>query len=405
MSQQDAAMAVPAVPLVAFDPASIPDVTIRRITRIRLTAVRPREVGRVHRSTYNPQVRVCWEEPFNLVETDSGFHPIGWCRAPDEQMRRLIGKSLRTLFGPDGLVRPAYRFAGMLLWEVLGQALGQPVYVLLGARGPADVLTYDSSIYPSDMNAADPAAGDRYLIDSLRSGLSQGHKHFKLKIGRGGRYPDLVTREAGLARDIHITWHAREYLGPDSAILVDANNEYTLEEAQRYLTEVAGARIGWIEEPFPESMEQTGALKHFILERGLDVAIADGEGGWAERPAESAALLEQLVTARVLDVVQRPLRAYGFNEWLELLPLLARSGARAAPHNWGGYVVQFHAAHLARGTGLCTYLETDIMVNPDVDATGFVRRNGLLSVPDTPGFGWRIDPDLFKWKEPVGVWD
>jgi hypothetical protein len=45
------------------------------------------------------------------------------------------------------------------------------------------------------------------------------------------------------------------------------------------------------------------------------------------------------------------------------------------------------------------------MVNPDVDASGFRRHDGLLSVPDAPGFGWRVDPDLFKWIEPVGVWE
>jgi hypothetical protein len=44
------------------------------------------------------------------------------------------------------------------------------------------------------------------------------------------------------------------------------------------------------------------------------------------------------------------------------------------------------------------------MVNPDVDAAGFVLRDGRMSVPDTPGFGWRIDPDLFKCIEPAGVW-
>jgi L-alanine-DL-glutamate epimerase-like enolase superfamily enzyme len=390
--------------LVAFDPAAIPDVTIRRITRIRLSAFRPREVGRVHRSAYNPQVRIEWPKPFNLVETDAPITPVCWCRAPGEQMRRLIGKSLRALFGPNGTVLPAYRFAGMLLWEVLGQALRRPVYALLGDRGPPAVPTYDSSIYPSDMNARDPAAGDRYLVESLGYGLSQGHKHFKLKVGRGGRYGDIIGREEGLARDIRVTWKAREHLGPESAILVDANDEYTLDEAKRYLTEVAGARIGWLEEPFPESLGHTGALKRFIDERGLDVAIADGEGGWGDDLPGADTLLKQLVEQRIVRVVQRPLRSYGFNECLELLPLLARHGAQASPHNWGGFVVQYMAAHLARGWGHCTYLETDIMSIPDVDATGFVRRDGLLSVPDTPGFGWRLDPDLFRWVEPVGVW-
>ena len=389
---------------VAYDPAEIPRLTIRRITRIQLKAFRPREVGRVHRSAYNPQIRIDWAEPFNLVETDEGLRVIGWCRAPGEQMEQLIGRPLPSLFGTDGLVLPEFRFAGMLLWDVLGRALGQPVYALLGNRGPATVPTYDSSIYPSDMNGVDPAAGDRYLIDALDDGLCHGHKHFKLKIGRGGRFKDIVSRDEGLARDVRITWRAREYLGPESAILVDVNNEYTLDEAQRYLTEVADARIGWIEEPFPESLAETGALKRFIQERGLDVAVADGEGGWGNTPQESATLLDELVSQRILDVVQRPLRAYGFNEWLELVPLLARHGTLAAPHNWGGNVVQYMAAHLARGLGHCSYLETDIMHNPDVDATGYVRQNGRLAVPDTPGFGWTIDPDLFKWLEPVGVW-
>jgi L-alanine-DL-glutamate epimerase-like enolase superfamily enzyme len=389
---------------VAYDPATIPAITIRRITRIQLKAFRPREVGRVHRSRYNPQVRIDWAEPFNLVETDAGLRVIGWCRAPGEQMERLIGRALPSLFGAEGLVLPEFRFAGMLLWDVLGRALDQPVYALLGDRGPAAVPTYDSSIYPSDMNAVDPAAGDRYLIDALDHGLRNGHRHFKLKVGRGGRYKDVIDRDEGLARDVRITWKAREHLGAESAILVDANNEYTLDEAKRYLSEVAGAHVGWLEEPFEESLEETGALKQFILERGLNVAIADGEEGWGQTPAASAALLEALVSQHIVDVVQRPLRAYGFNEWLELMPLLARHGAQAAPHNWGGNVVQYMAAHLARGLGHCSYLESDVMVNPDVDAGGYVRKDGLLAVPDVPGFGWTIDPDLFRWAEPVGMW-
>ena len=96
---------------VAYDPGDIPRVTIRKITRVRLDATRPREVGQVHRATSSPQAALRWSVPANLVETDVGLRIVGWCRAPNrpdapsDQMQQLIGKSLPDLFGDDGLVR------------------------------------------------------------------------------------------------------------------------------------------------------------------------------------------------------------------------------------------------------------------------------------------------------------
>ena len=71
----------------------------------------------------------------------------------------------------------------------------------------------------------------------------------------------------------------REAAGEDAKILVDANNGTTLNIAKDILERCEDVGIYWFEEPFPEDGAFNEDFKQFIIEKGYDTLVADGESG------------------------------------------------------------------------------------------------------------------------------
>ena len=102
----------------------------------------------------------------------------------------------------------------------MGKQLGQPVYGVaagfVGKSAPAAlrVPCYDTSLYLDDLHLADQDAAVALLTDEAQQGYVRGHRHFKIKVGRGARHLPL---EAGTQRDIAIIHAVRAVAGPAPA--------------------------------------------------------------------------------------------------------------------------------------------------------------------------------------------
>ncbi|MAG96369.1 MAG: mandelate racemase, partial [Rhodospirillaceae bacterium] len=172
--------------------------------------------------------------------------------------------------------------------------------------------------------------------------------------------------------------------------LIDANNGYTPAQAREVLSQVADCDIHWVEEPFPEDRDECVSLKRFIEQEGWSTLVADGEGS---EPHDAA--FTEIVRAGGIDVVQFDMRGYTLTKWLRYLPVLEETGALAAPHNWGSHLSGFYIAQFGRGCARFSAAETDQMVMPAVVAADYELVDGMRKVPDTPGFGLTLDPDVF----------
>jgi D-galactarolactone cycloisomerase len=324
-----------------------------------------------------------------VVTTDrgaTGWGPRCWWNGHDfvpdaSGLDGVIGRSLAELFDPAiGTIAPEARPLDIALHDLVARILDVPVYAMLGGAGSRDVALYSGAVYFDDLDPEDAPVG----VDAIRRDIQMdtvlGHRDFKLKIGRGHKW---MPRDAGMARDIEVTRRARE-LAPNARIMVDSNTGYSVEDAEEYLRAVADCDLYWLEEPLPENEEDFRRIRAILDEVSPATRLADGE---------SAPDTEQLVdlgAKGLLGVAQMDVVGYGITLWREVMPRFAANGVDTSPHTWGNPVATHYAAHLAAGLGNVSVVEAMPAIVDEVDASAYTFAEGILRVPDAPGFGLRL---------------
>lgn len=263
------------------------------------------------------------------------------------------------------------------LWDLLGQASGQPVGRLLGGRYRDRVKPYASLL----MREPGP------LADVLHAIKAQGFRAFKIGWGPFGR----VSR----SMDEAIIRSAREAVGPDSMLMVDAggsdafwNNGYKW--AARTAEMLAEYDVSWFEEPL-----KPDALEDFIhLRRQSPVPISGGEVLTRRQS------FYPWLTRGAFDIVQPDVtKVGGISEERRIAWMAGEYGIRFIPHGWNtliGLAADLQLASAFSDTDMVEYLTG----SPYVDDIGREKwkldNDGLLSIPDRPGLGVELDPDTLK---------
>jgi L-alanine-DL-glutamate epimerase-like enolase superfamily enzyme len=354
---------------------------IERIEKVTLRFKRPRFVGKnarkgAHGDTVTDHVI--------RIHTYSGATGVGWSRIDEEAAQSIVGLPLEALFEPErGSTQLGTRI-DLALWDLAAKLQGRPLYQLLGARGSTEVELYDGSIYIDDLGKSDEETVEIFN-DEVKSGHDFGYKNFKIKMGRGARWMGI---EEGLDRDVLVIRTIREAAGPEAKILIDANNGTVLNIAKEILMRCEDVGIYWFEEPFPEDKAFNEAFKLFIDERGYDTLVADGESG---PPPPN---YFEMVEAGWIDIVQHDFRAKGLTWWRETADLIAPWGAKCAPHSWGSLIERYTHAHFAASIPNFSMLEAAPADTPGIVLDGWEQRDGNLIVPDTPGIGFDVEPDV-----------
>lgn len=279
--------------------------------------------------------------------------------------------------GRGGAVTHAISGINIALWDVLGQATGQPVGRLLGGRYRERVRPYASLLM------REPVA----MAEQLRAICGQGFRAFKIGWGPFGRRSAQVDEE--------IVRAAREAIGPDALLMVDAGasdafwpNGYKW--ALRAADMLAAYGVSWFEEPLPPD-----ALEEYVqLRRAARVPIAGGEvltrrqsfRPWLERGA--------------LDIVQPDAtKVGGLSESRRIAWMAEEFGVRLIPHGWNtamGLAADLQLASALPHTDLVEYLTGSAFID---ELSGFAFRldgEGMLPVPQAPGLGVRPDPDALR---------
>jgi len=364
------------------------EITITRIDARMLQGTRPRVVGRNARLGVHGRHA---QDPIVRLHTDAGTVGWGWCRARRAEAQRLVGKKLHEVFDPGSGTNGAFLAFDFPLWDLAGRVLGRSVHAMLGDAGRSPVPVYDGSIYFDDLEPKTGRdRGVRHVLDGVKMGLDAGFRAFKAKIGRGHKW---MERKAGFARDVAVLHAIRNLAGKEGKLLIDANNGYSTEEARELMRQAGDCGIYWFEEPFPENKEQCVAFRKFIRDGGWKTLIADGEGS---RRREVA--FTEIVRAGGIDVVQFDLRGYTLTRWRRYLRILAETKTLSAPHNWGSHLAGYYIAQFGRGCPRFAMGEIDTMRMPGVRADGYKLANGLMTVPDSPGFGLALEPSALKGK-------
>jgi L-rhamnonate dehydratase len=357
-----------------------------------LEGKRPRLCGKNARlAEHGAAVKV----PLARITTSDGLQGIGLSRLNEDLGYRALGLPVSELSdGPGGTI-PAWMAFDYPLWDLAGRRAGRPVYALVAGDdepedGPPSVACYDTSLYFDDLGddvaEDDHQRGAGIVAAEAAWGYEHGHRAFKVKVGRGGRW---MSPQAGLERDVAVVAAVRDAIGPDCPLFVDANNGYTLNGAKAFLAATASYQVGWLEEPFHEDTVLLAALRQWLEGEGLPVLLADGESASVDD-------CYALAARGVLDVVQCDILGGSFSGWLRLGPALDRLGVASAPHHFGLHLGNYVSGHLASRVKGLSYVEWDEATTAGIATPGYQLSEGRLRLSDRPGFGIDVDEVLFR---------
>ena len=326
--------------------------------------------------------------------------------------RHVTGDSQLRWIGPEkGVIHLATAAVVNAVWDLLAKRAGKPLWRYVADMTPAEIVRAIDFRYLSDAVTPDAAlalltaraagkeqrtarlieagypcyttsAGwlgyaDDKLVAGCREAVAQGFRHVKLKVGRS------------LADDVRRVRLAREAVGPDVRLMIDANQVWEVSEAIDWVNALAFADPWFIEEPTsPDDVEGHRSIRAGVA----PIKVASGE------MCQNRVVFKQFITRGAIDVVQLDAcRLGGVNEVLAVLLLAAQYDLPVCPHA-GGVGLCEYVQHLAMIDYLCFAGTADGRVAEYVDhlhehfVDPCVVRNGAYMPPGRPGYSIEIEP-------------
>ena len=284
--------------------------------------------------------------------------------APGKFWRHLTGDSQLRWIGPDkGAMHLATGAVVNAFWDLLAKQEGKPVWRLVADMTPEEIADIVDYRYLTDALTRDEAieilkraeAGKAERIATLeregyacyttsagwlgyddeklrrlcQEAVDAGFNHIKMKVGRD------------LEDDIRRLRIAREVIGPDRYLMIDANQVWEVAQAIDWVKQLSFCKPFFIEEPTsPDDVAGHRKIRQSIA----PVKVATGE------MCQNRIMFKQFIAEGAIDIVQiDSCRMGGLNEVLAVLLIAAKFGLPVWPH--------------AGGVGLCEYVQHLSMID------------------------------------------
>jgi D-galactarolactone cycloisomerase len=332
------------------------------------------------------------------IATDAGLTGWGECYGPARINAAVIAAMTPLLTGEDPVrtefiwhdIYARFRDHGqkgsiiqglsgidIALWDIKGKALGEPVHRLMGGPLRNDVAAYATGLYRRERGRP-----EEYLAEEAAQYVADGFSAVKLKVGYG------------VDEDVRMIRAVRDAIGPDVALMIDANHAYDVVAAMRLGRMAEPYDIAWFEEPVPPE----DILGHRELRAGLKIPIASGECEFTRFG------FRELITTRAVDIVQPDTcSAGGLSECKKIADMAHAYGLRYVPHVWGSGVALAAALQLLAVLPSSTppslnaielMLEFDCTEHPIRQAllkAPIEHVRGRVAIPRGPGLGIEVD--------------
>ena len=184
--------------------------------------------------------------------------------------------------------------------------------------------------------------------------------------------------------------------GDDVELMVDANHAYSLSEALRFARRIEELDISFFEEPVsPEDYEGYRELRQRI-----SIPVAGGECEYL------LAGFRHLLSNRCVDIAQPDIcGAGGLTECKRIAALAYAFQTNLIPHSWGTGIAFAAGLHLVSALDIVpgrlrmpdAMLEMDrseSALRDNLTHPKFALEDGRVAVPDAPGLGVDVDPDV-----------
>ena len=273
------------------------------------------------------------------------------------------------ILGRRGLTVSAMSGVDMALWDLLGRALDTPVVDLWGGPCRPEMALY--------------ASGGWADVDGIGAELGKyvaaGFGAVKMRVGViDGTVDASVARIAA----------AREALGADVGLMVDAHGTYSVAEAKRFAAGVEPFDVRWFEEPV--SADDRRGLAE--VRASTHVAIAAGESEFTRFD------FRDLVDHHAVDVLQPDLAICGGpTEGRRIAALAEAHQLELAPHCWGSALSFSAGVNLAFASPAAAVIEYSLGANPllhDLADDAITIQNGRIAAPIGPGLGVTPRPEF-----------
>jgi len=218
---------------------------------------------------------------------------------------------------------------------------------------------------------------DEKMIRLAKQAVDQGFHHIKMKVG------------GALKDDKRRLRLARETVGPNIRISMDANQKWDVAEAIEWMTELAAYDPYWIEEP----TSTDDILGHAAIRKAVaPIKVTTGE------VVQNRVMFKQFLQAQAVDILQiDATRVAGVNENIANLLLAAKFGVPVCPHAGGVGLCEL-VQHLAilDYLAISASIEDRVIEYLDhlhehfVDPVALV--DGRYRAPMTPGYSAEIKP-------------
>lgn len=270
------------------------------------------------------------------------------------------------LVGRRGITTRVLGGIDMALWDIKGKIAGLPLYKLLGGFDNK-IDTYVAGGYYEE------GKGLKELAAEMEHNVSLGVRAVKMKVGA-----------VPINEDIERVRVARDAIGPDIRLMVDANNAYRHYEAIEFARKAEKYDLFWFEEP----VEPDDYIGQAEITHATSIPIAAGENEYTRYG------FRDLINHRAVDILQPDaLVLGGVTEFMKVAALAQANDLDIAPH--GKQEVHIHlVTAIPNGLILEYYADTFDAMYGNVYKDTLHIKDGYVYAPDRPGLGLELNREF-----------
>ena len=275
-------------------------------------------------------------------------------------------------YGRSGPVMHVMSGIDMAVWDIMGKATGKPVHKLLGGSYKEKVRPYASALMP------ETAEEVKEMVEKYSSlGFTA------IKFGWGPLGYDV-------RKDLNLIGTARKAAPDNMEIMIDIGKRYRLKQAMYVARALEQMNIYWLEEALPA--EDYEGFRRLTESTTLKIATGEEESG--------RLAFARLMREAHVDIIQPDVsRCGGLTEAKKIAALAADHNITLVPHAFKTGVLVAASIQLIAALPDVPFLEfsvTESAIRKELLVKPFVQKNGYVEVPQEPGLGIELNPEVVR---------